>query len=294
MKGTFLFGLLLAFCGTMMAQETFKKKFILHNTILLEGNDTVFLQTDRTIKFSEMSISEQDKLTRRYPFGQIVEIKSTQAIDGKLTEIIQQVLVDSAFYHRLSQTVPAKVGTAYILKAYVKFDEDKVIVNPYLQTGSSGSYSRSGISYYTLKNRQSIRLKFREVTLSALTIPLKYRFKRDGAEEEFSTSVNGNVFAGYSWGKTSFFHQTKVGNISNTSKFTLGVLLGASSVKLNAANTDQTAEPVTAETTKGLGSLGVGGSYTFNKLNFGIFTVQIMPLEKTRENGTITSGPGWE
>jgi hypothetical protein len=108
-----------------------------------------------------------------------------------------------------------------------------------------------------------------------LTLPIKYRFKgKDGLKEDFSASINGNILFGYSIGRTSFFYQEKVGNKSNTLKLTCGLLLGASTVTLNSSNTSKAAVPIVedVEIVKGLATIGYGVSFSYNKINLGVFS----------------------
>lgn len=158
-----------------------------------------------------------------------------------------------------------------ITEGYVMFDEDKVWVNPNL----SGDFEDQGLYYYQLSNRQSIKLQFDEWTVSAFTIPIKYRFKDKSSQisEEFTSGVNANVFAGKAWGRARFHHRKKVGNITNVSKFVFGVLLGTSTVTLDKNNTSAANDPITDDTkiTKGLASAGLGLGGSFNKINVGFF-----------------------
>lgn len=54
---------------------------------------------------------------------------------------------------------------------------------------------------------------------------------------------------------------------------TSGILLGASSVKLNKTNTDLSDSPMLndSEFTKGLGSIEMGFTYSYNSINLGAF-----------------------
>ena len=64
-----------------------------------------------------------------------------------------------------------------------------------------------------------------------------------------------------------------MGNRSNTWKITGGLLFGASTVVLNQSNTSNDAFPLDKDSniTKGLGSIGIGVGFAFNKINFGVF-----------------------
>lgn len=150
----------------------------------------------------------------------------------------------------------------------VATSKNKLIVNPYLVCGES-----STIYFYELENRKNIKLTTKSISVNAVTIPLKYRFKgKNGLGEEFSTGVNGNLFVGYSIGKTNFMYLEEVGTKENTWNITFGALFGVSSVKLNKTNTNLSLEAITddSEITKGLGSLAFGMTASYNK-NGGLF-----------------------
>ncbi|MFC4096739.1 hypothetical protein [Euzebyella saccharophila] len=160
--------------------------------------------------------------------------------------------------------------------SYVKFSKDSIIVNPWLVKDEKGELIRD-VYYYKLENRQKVYLNFSEITLSGLTIPLKYRFrdKNDLLKEQFNASFNANVFIGYTfYGRRSFFYRKDVGNKSNNFKVTAGTFVGASTIKLNNSNTNLANEPIMEDTeiTEGLASYGFGVNFSFNKLNFGVFT----------------------
>ncbi|MGI4821501.1 MAG: hypothetical protein ACRYFV_09860 [Janthinobacterium lividum] len=157
------------------------------------------------------------------------------------------------------------------LYCYIKFDEDgKAWVNPWLD----GTYDDRGVVFYQLANRQTITFRFSEVTVSALTIPFKYRPKHSGYAEDFSTAVNLNVMVEitpFLWGKTSYHYRSKVGNVTTTRRVTVGPIFGVSTVSLDAGNTSASADPIKGsdKITKGLITAGGGLVYSRNKLSFG-------------------------
>ena len=108
-----------------------------------------------------------------------------------------------------------------------------------------------------------------------MTIPLKYRFSDDANDigEEFTSGINLNFLLGFSYGNTAFTFRDKVGNKTNTWKLTGGIILGASTVELNSVNTSASTSPIVSGNTinQGLFSFGFGATYSFNKLNFGVF-----------------------
>jgi len=269
MKKVLLIVFALGFAVQGWGQETFKKKYtICQDTIKLNGGDYVFLKKDSLVKYSDLPEKEIVKLGDKFTITNEVSLGNEKA------KVSREITVNQAFLDTLKIEQPQNVVLNSSMSAYVSFENDKVYINPYLKKDVEGKYTRVPVYYYELKNRQTIRLFFKEWNISALTIPIKYRFKgENGLAEEFTTAINGNVFIGYSFGKTSFFHREKVGNKSNTWKVTGGLLLGASTVTLNSSNTSQAVAPLDKDTeiTKGIGSIGVGLTYSFNKINVGAF-----------------------
>jgi hypothetical protein len=241
---------------------------------MLHVHDVVRLRKEVEVSFSSLSSAEKSKIKLPYKLGDTLNYTIEGTVpSGKVTRT-RRVVVDDAFFSALkvkkevfADTLPATMG-------YVKFEDDKIWVNPNLE-----NFESKGLYYYKLSNRQTMRLNFNDVTVSALTIPLKYRPKKSGeglkaVSEEFTTAININAFVGGTvWGKTSFHYREKVGNISNTVKVTLGGIIGASTVTLNKSNTSASDSPILDDTeiTKGLLSLGVGGVGSFNKINVGVF-----------------------
>lgn len=146
------------------------------------------------------------------------------------------------------------------------------------------------ILFYEIPDDHTAVFNFEECTLTAITIPLKYRFRtnrnavdaRDPenpvdiniASEKFSSSINISLFGGYSWGKTKFTHRKKIGNRTKTNKNTIGLLLGSSAVTLETTNTNITTTQLQGdkEGTIGTVSFGLGYIKSWNKVSFGLFT----------------------
>lgn len=255
-------------------QETFKKKYYIPNTILFKNDKPIHLQKDSLISYENLTDSEKNEFRNDYKNLKYITKTEEVIINNKKSIITKDVVIDSIFYRSLSKSVTKNVMDNNI-RGFVKFEEDgKLYVNRYLRRDALGNHTRFGSYYYKLQNRQTVQLYFNEISVSAIIIPIKYRFKGENdLSEDFSTSVNGNIFVGYTIGKTNFFHQEKVGNKSNTSKFTAGLLFGASSVILDKNNTSKANFPILDDKkiTKGLANLGFGMIYTFNKINFGVF-----------------------
>ncbi|GAB1309169.1 hypothetical protein KH5_18520 [Urechidicola sp. KH5] len=275
------------------SQESYKKYYKIKDQIYLKsvGNipaDTIYLKNKVTKKFDSLPEWKQNEINKSFKnrLGEIIVYSSKEVINGKDVEVYKTDTISKKYYTSKSYSyVDTILFNENDRKGFVLFEKNKIYVNPYLSGGKRSQTSvlnkdeskklsnREDIYYYELKNRQTVRLKFQEGIVTALTIPLKYRFKdkENNIEEDFSTSFNVSLFAGYSWGTTSFFHRKKVGNKSNTWKFTLGAIIGTSTVTLDKSNTASNPLNDDESYTKGLISLGIGTTYVFNKINLGVF-----------------------
>lgn len=145
------------------------------------------------------------------------------------------------------------------------------------------------VLFYEIPDDHTAKFRFTEVTLTAITIPLKYRFKTDRdaldtsdeenvseisvESEEFSTSVNLAFFGGWTWGNTKFTHRKKIGNRTTTTKNTIGAFVGSTAVELKTTNTDITLNQPQGdrEGTFGTISFGLGYVKSWNKISIGLF-----------------------
>ncbi|WP_139255236.1 hypothetical protein [Hymenobacter psychrophilus] len=168
-------------------------------------------------------------------------------------------------------------------EGFIKFTDEKVWVNPLL----SEDHEDEGVYYYTLTNRQTLTFRFSEWVVSAMTLPLKYRFggknhyqglnnvdSTKSFRQDFTTAININLFVGHTLrASTSYHYREQVGSITTTQKLMFGVLLGASTVTLDKSNTNAARRPLTGDTklNKGLATTGLGFTYSVNKLNAGVF-----------------------
>ncbi|GAA4807629.1 hypothetical protein [Litoribaculum gwangyangense] len=276
MKKYILISCLLFFAQNIFSQESFKKVYTIPETISFKESPDICLTKLEKVKFDKLTKEEQDSIRKVFPIGSTIEYEIEKTISGKKIKVKEAIVVDKEFIEK--QVVEKKIQLieGKKMKGFVKFDENKLYVNPYLKKDKNGNFGKRDVHYYELENRQTIKLNFREWTVSGLTIPLKYRFKDNdqNISEEFSSAVNANLFIGRTfYGKTSFFHRKKVGNVSNTWKWTGGLILGASTVKLNNSNTSASEIPIESvtEITKGLATIGFGITYSYNKINFGGF-----------------------
>lgn len=262
-------------CTLGFGQESFKKVYNIPNEIYYPDSSTIKLKKVIKTKFKDLSKKERDSIVKKYPLGSKLSYEIERNVLGEKVKVSETITIDSLFYQK--QIIEKKENvTRFGIKGFVKFEKSKLTVNPYLIKDKDGDFGKRDVYYYELKNRQTIKLNFNEWTVSALTIPFKYRFKDkdSNVSEEFTTDFNANLFIGRTFfGKTSFFHRKDVGNISNTYKLTGGLLLGASTVTLNESNTSAATLPLDSDTEiiKGLGTVGLGLTFSYNKINLGGF-----------------------
>lgn len=264
----------LVFCTKSFGQEAFKKVYYTPNTFYYGDGSTILLKKTSKIKYKDFSEKEQDSLRKLFPkLGSIITYAVEKDVSGEKVNLTVTDTVNETFYQKQVFSKKENVVRCGI-KGFVKFEKNKLIVNPYLIKDKNGKFGKRGAYEYQLDNRQTIKLKFTEWTVSALAMPIKYRFKdKDaGISEEFSTAFNVNLFIGRTfYGKSSFFHRKDVDNITNTYKLTGGLLLGASTVTLNANNTSTSDIPINPEVVKGLATVGLGITFSYNKINLGAF-----------------------
>jgi len=267
MKTKILLLLLLNTACVMFGQEEFNRYYVIPFT-----TNGYTLKKEIQKKYEELDQKGKEELTKGYKLGEKIKIVQKVNVSGKELEVIKEVIVGEEFFKTLTKNETVNVVLEHKTKAMVAVSKNKLIINPYLSSNSN--FENNPIYFYKLENRQSIKLKTKNWTVNGITIPIKYRFKgENGLKEDFSTGINGNLFVGYSLGGTTFFYQEEVGTKENNWKITGGVLLGASSVKLNKSNTNLSNAPILddSEFTKGLGSIALGFTYSYNSINLGAF-----------------------
>ncbi|MDF2931305.1 MAG: hypothetical protein K0R36_636 [Chryseobacterium sp.] len=269
MKTKFLLIFLLGFAGIVFGQEEFKKHYIIPSNPV----SGYTLKKEVQKKYEDLNEKERKELAKKFKIGDKIEVVEKVNISGKEIEVVKEVIIDDSFLKTLTKPDIIDANLGYKANAMVSISKDRLIVNPYILIKENDENDKT-VYFYTLENRKSIRLWTKSITVNGITIPIKYRFKgKNGLKEDFSTGINGNLFIGYSFGQTNFLYQKEVGTKENTWKITGGILLGASSVKLNKSNTDLSSSPIIddSEFTKGLGSIAFGLTYSYNSINLGVF-----------------------
>jgi len=184
-----------------------------------------------------------------------------------------------------------RIASVRGLPASVKFgagkESNRLFVNPYpvYEDGEASQANPDAVYYYQLHNRQSIKLRFRDFSIKAISVPLKVRFGRE--DVEFSTDANLGAFAGFSWGRTKFTHKKKTGNTETETKWTIGLLVGTENLTFEFQNeNEETVEEQTA-----LLSTGVGFVYSYEKFTAGITTGFDFGLGANRVNWAYHARP---
>lgn len=274
-----------------IAKDTIPQK------IVLLSKDTIKLFQDLSKK-QQLNIVNQinlikNNLTESIDFinkdGHKLTVGKGQIQNLSFADSLNPYFPDSV---ALKVTTDVKLGKCRNgkCKSNVLFEKDKLYVNPW--NFVSGKYpDDKKEQYFKLNDGQTAKFRFKEITISTLTLPIKYRFRDNPImvesqnemmetvliereiPETFTTGLNISVFAGHTWGITKFHHRLKVGNITTTIKHTLGAVIGTATETLSIKNTDGTKDaPKTSEEfTIGLLSTGVGYVYSRNKIALGIF-----------------------
>ena len=217
-----------------------------------------------TISFKLFS---QDSYRKRYFIKDSIKFKEKIYLNNKEVDSIYYLKIETLNDGKLSSSISEIAKCKKGLKANVKFDENKTAIlwiNPWLVTSNDGKYvDRDSVYFFKLKNRQSVKVDFKQWSLNALTVPLKIRF---GEKTEFSTGANLGALIGHTWGRTTFVHRKKVGNKQYDSKLTVGLFLGADKLEFSYKNSDD--EDIGVKSA--FVSSGLGILYSYENFSFGL------------------------
>ena len=213
---------------------------------------------------------------------------SEKMIEGTVIDSLSEEILknNDSFIKKRDSIFSRILETTYLEKASVSGELDTTDKeNPQIPKDSNSKDSKTDL-FYKLEDDMAAYLRYTEGYITAITIPFKYRFSgtfdtisEEGIKaeakfkNEFSTSFNAALFAGYSWGKTKFQHRSKVGNRTVKFNNSVGIFLGPSTVTLNASNTNFSENAPTGSQTRtvGLISFGTGYVWSWNKLALGGF-----------------------
>tara|TARA_R110002126_G_scaffold57927_2_gene153235 strand:- start:3026 stop:4150 length:1125 start_codon:yes stop_codon:yes gene_type:complete len=293
----------------------------------IEKNKIIFLSKEVCLPYPKLKKDEQDSILKKIDLvkknllpkviftdcaGNSIEINNKNVSNQDIVDLISiKVIRRAKIYGNQKTNTKKNTYDGGLLfkddKLYVNFwpfklpkkkDEkkkkEKTIVELLNDAKEKYKLNTSNEStkelFYKIPDDHTAVFHFTEYTITAITIPLKYRFQTDrGAldasdpenvteisinSEEFSTSVNLALFGGFTWGKTKFTHRKKIGNRINTKKNTIGLFLGSSAVELKSTNTNiKLAQPQgDREGTFGTISFGLGYVKSWNKISIGLFS----------------------
>jgi hypothetical protein len=219
-----------AFGQNLIAQDHYKKRYYVKDSI-------TYIQ-----KYYDSKLGEIKTDTLKTPLQRL-----TSSIDTTVLNIAS-----------------SKKGLLSNVAFGEKENSNKLYVNPWLVKSKGKYIDRDTIYFYSLKNRQSVKIKFKQWSFNTLSVPLKARF---GSEKtEFSTGANLGALIGHSWGKTNFVHRKKLENKQYDSKWSFGLFLGADKLEFSFEDVNEEDTKVsTAFISSGLGLL-----YSYQNFNFGL------------------------
>lgn len=156
---------------------------------------------------------------------------------------------------------------------YLDKDDPSILrINYWLGSG----YSQDGTYWIKLKNRQSVRIKFRTWEAGALTIPFKIRPGRsvdlNSKPSTVETNINLGFYAGRAIGSYKYWYRTGFGTQIDKRAIQIGGFFGSSTQTLNATTTSLDPEPYTNETTILVFSSGLGLHFHFYDFRIGLFS----------------------
>lgn len=230
-KITIIILILLGFYQTSNAQDSYKKRYYIKDSIQYKE------------QFYNEKKGKRDTKT--------ISLKLKKA-DGK------------AINQKILKYANSKRGLLSNVKFGEKKNSNKLYVNPWLLKFENNEYvDRDTVYYFELKNRQSVKIDFKQWSLNALTVPLKMRFGKN--KTEFTTGANLGALIGYTWGTTNFVHRKQIGNKQYDTKCTFGFFLGTDKLEFEFEdNSNNTTKVKTAVLSTGLGYL-----FSYEKFTFG-------------------------
>lgn len=286
----------------------------------IEKSKVIFLSKEECLPFPQLAKEEKAIIQKKLDLvrnnllttvlftdcsGNSIEINSSNINNQKVIDLISTKVIRRAKIYDNEKT------NDNVYDGGLLFKDDRLYVNfwPFIPPKKKGDKNTQELLadataknqlnidnesrkelFYKIPDDHTAIFHFTEYTLTAITIPLKYRFQTDRdaldssdpeniteisvESEEFSTSVNLALFGGFTWGKTKFTHRKKIGNRTNTKKNTIGLFLGSSAVELKSTNTNITlAQPQgDREGTFGTISFGFGYVKSWNKISIGLLT----------------------
>lgn len=129
--------------------------------------------------------------------------------------------------------------------------------------------------FITLKNRQSAVFWGHNLEIAAVTIPFKLSFgyEKDNVEvpAEFNTGVNISTFIGRRLTRHSYRYDTFDKMVEKESSFSVGAVLGVSSIEVDSSSTYLSANPVLSKKNVPVFNAGLGAIVNIGDFNLGLF-----------------------
>lgn len=218
----------------------------------------------------------QERLTLKTKY----KIPAYLLFEGKKTHIFVYKKKDDKYPYTILQkdTWDEVKGNRF---GSLKMEGNRIYINFYL-LNDDDEIDPNYTYFFRLKNRQTAVFRHNDISLSALTIPLKYRFAGRNREtgidfdEEFSTSFNANLYLSIAFrGRTKFTYLKNLDNSIRDISWRTGIFIGLGTHKLNSGNTSAAGEGNSyvegREENKGLFSTGLGISYTYKTFSIGFY-----------------------
>lgn len=122
--------------------------------------------------------------------------------------------------------------------------------------------------FITLRNRESVSFWGGNWVLSAVTVPFKMNFGKQGDPTILTTGINVSTFVGYRFSKHSYSYDMYKKMNKNEFSFSLGPILGLSSQEIDSASTSG---QVLVKNNTPLLTAGFGGVINIKDFSIGVF-----------------------
>ena len=278
MKYSFAILILLIVSCTVSSQASLKRNYRIDAKYVNFKAEKIKWTVIEEKEFESMTETEKNKvLAQLPPDGSTFKHVDTLKLNGKVYYLEQSNTLDysTVLPDKTFSVSPVQMELSKNRRGNLSFKKNKIYANPYLISGDDNETDRFTY-YYQLRNRQSIKLKFTEWVVSALAIPIKYRFsdKENDIPEDWTVDVNANIFVGKVLsGRTKFMYRKDMDNKINNWRVIFGGLLGISSVTLDKLNTSTAGDAQLGddeEFTQGVVTIGGSLLLSFNDINLGL------------------------
>jgi hypothetical protein len=266
------------FYSTAQENLSLKTKYKVGNCYVIDGYDDIDDLEILSKKFGANYILKEEIVKEViHKKGDSVNSQKEILINGEKNYINDNnIILDSNIIVKVKKGVICEECPIKPKKAFVKLKDDKLYVNYFL---NNDGLDNEATYYFKLKNRETITIFHSGWQISALTIPLKYRFatERKGVDlnEEFSASLNLNLMLSWTFiGHTKFTYLKNVDNSIRDHSWSLGFFIGAAPLSLDKSNTTSAGMERLGdgiELKKGLFSTGLGVNYRYNTVGVGVF-----------------------